>query len=74
MKPLEKKRGFRGFLQQLSGPAQDGPRDRNQVADQFAGRPTPFGRPRFLLVSRDPICGAQKFALRTRAVFYDLRK
>jgi len=74
MKPFEKRHGFRGFLHQLSGPAQDDPLDRTQVADQFASRPSPFGWPRFPLVRRHGIRGAQKFALRPSQVFDDLRK
>jgi len=57
MKPLEKGQGFRRFLQELSGPAQDVPLDRTHVADQFASTPVPFfGWPRFPSVRRDGIC------------------
>jgi hypothetical protein len=74
MKPLEKGHGCRGFLQELSGPAQDGPLDRAHVADQFASRPAPFGRPRFPLPCSNGICGAQKFASCASKVIDDGRK
>src|SRR5260370_11007582 len=71
VKPSEKGHQFRGFLQELVGAAEDGPLGRAQVADQFASRPAPFGRPRFPLVFTDGIRGAQKFASRTSQVLDD---
>jgi hypothetical protein len=71
---LKKGGDFGGFLQELVGATENGPLDRAQVADHFAGRPAPFCRPRFPLVLRDGLCGAQKFSLRTSQILDNGRK
>ena len=58
----------------LVGATEDGPLDRAQVADQFASRPAPFGRPGFPLVGRNGIGHRKEFALGTSQILEDGRK
>src|SRR5260370_23709412 len=71
VKPFEKWHWFRRFLQQLVGPAEDGPLDHAQVADQFTSRPAPLSGPRFPFVRWNGICGAQNVAPRASQIFGD---
>ena len=71
MKSFVERHGLRRFLKSLVGPAQDGPLDRAQVADELAGRPSPFSRPRFPLLTWHATRSPHQFRLRAGQVFND---